>query len=103
MADIHFRVSDELHQLIKVTAARRGESIKEAGERLFRWYVDGTDERLLRVCTALILWWTEDLGYQTDEGYYLSMDDLLELRFTVDDAKYALAEARQQQGGGEEE
>jgi len=47
MADIHFRVNDELHRLIKITAAHRGESVKEAGERLFWWYVDGTDDLVL--------------------------------------------------------
>ena len=47
---IRLQLDDELRRLVKVTAAQRGESIKEAGGRLFRWYVDGTDEDLLAAC-----------------------------------------------------
>jgi len=47
MAYIHVNVGDELHRLVKATAATRGESIKAALTRMCWWYVDGTDQLML--------------------------------------------------------
>jgi len=47
MADIHIRVSDELKRVLKITAAKRGETITDAMRRMAWWYADGTDELML--------------------------------------------------------
>jgi len=54
MAYIHVNVGDELHRLVKATAATRGESIKAALTRMCWWYVDGTDYLLLDVCDDVL-------------------------------------------------
>jgi len=47
MAQVHFEVGDELHRLVKMMAARRGETIRDALTRFCWWYVDGTDDLML--------------------------------------------------------
>ena len=98
MAYIHFEVDDELHRTIKAMAAERGETIREVGGRLFRWYVNGADLALLELyesaADALAM------QYQTDDGWYMPMDEAIYLSRAVADVKSA--GIRRQQGGEEE-
>ena len=85
MAQIHFEVDDELHRLMKVNAAGRGETIRDAMTCLAWWYVDGTDDLLLDACQET-----------------LDADELTPDLLALVGAALGRAEMRQQRGGGEE-
>jgi len=74
MAQIHFEVDDELHRAIKLRAVGQGETIREAGGRLFQWYVDGTDEDLLAACELAANRPAEVQAMMRREGFVI--DDL---------------------------
>ena len=96
MTYIHFEVDDELHRAIKLRAVGQGETIREVGERLFRWYVDGTDQALLDFCYMVA---------EVPNHEDWNRDALLFTLPRQASALYvqAVKDARQQQGGGEEE
>jgi len=96
MAQIHFEVDDELRRLVKVTAAQRGESIKEAGERLFRTYVGETPEVLLDLAERIMrMQWALASPMYTGQDIAVLIDAAAEIARPVVDV------AREQ--GGEEE
>ena len=74
MAQIHFEVSDGVRRAIKATCAVRGETIREAGGRLFQWYVDGIDEDLLAACELAANRPAEVQAMMRREGFVI--DDL---------------------------
>jgi len=54
MKHIHVKISDELHHLLKVMTAHRGETVTDAITRLTWWYVDGTDNLMLVTCEEVL-------------------------------------------------
>jgi len=116
MAQIHFEVDDELHRAIKLRAVGQGETIREAGGRLFRWYVDGTDANLVALCQSVVetVDAIMDFGERscpfcghhhihTDESNIGTGDREYERRVCpYPQLKVALADAAREQGGEEE-
>jgi len=82
---IRLQLGDELHRLVKMMAARRGETIRDALTRFCWWYVDGTDGLLLDACEET-----------------LDADEMTSDLRTLVGIALGRAEMHQQQGGEEE-
>ena len=74
---IHVKIPDELHRLLKVTAAQRSETVTDAITRLAWWYVDETDELLLDIC---------EMAQSEDELAHVTLNRALS-RFKPDAAR----------------
>ena len=94
---IRLQLDDELRRLVKVTAAQRGESIKEAGERLFRTYVGETPEVLLDLAERIMR-----MEWALASPMYTGQDIAMLIDAAADIAR-PIVDAARQQGGEEEE